>query len=459
MRGTTEPMKDERDELLTLARDVVRRALEGADVAEVSAGRTWDLSARVRLGQPELVEEAGQRGISLRIIREGRVAMTSTSDLSEDGLARCVADALELVELSQPDPWVGPAEPSLLSSPPHPALDLFDPSLDDLDADGAIERARRAERAALDFDSRITLSEGATFSRTSGTSVLVLSSGFEGAQRGSYAALSVAPVAEDTGGKRRRGSYWTASRHLPQLEDEKAVGEEAARRTLAKLGARKIDTCEAPVVFDRDAARSILGAFAGCIVGGSLWRKSSYLLGRLGSQVASPLVHIVDDPLRPRGPGSRPYDGEGLPSRKNEVVRGGRLETYLLDCYAARKLDLEPTGSAARSGGAIGSSTSNFIMQAGSLSRDELIASTPRGFLVTEMMGFGFNAVTGDFSRGAAGFWIEDGKIAFPVGEVTISSNLDAMLLGIDAVADDLELKTSTAAPTFRVASMTIAGS
>jgi len=452
-------MRDETDELMTLAHGVVQRALQGVDVAEVSVGRTWDLSAKVRLGEPELVEEAGQRGLSLRVIRDGRVAMTSTSDLSDEGLARCVADALELVELSEPDPWVGPAPAELLCGPPHPDLDLFDPTLDALDADGAIERARRAERAALDFDPRITLSEGATCSRTSGTGVMVLSSGFEGAQRGSYAALSVAPVTEDEGGKRRRGSYWTARRHLADLEDEVAVGVEAARRTLAKLGARKIDTCEAPVVFDKDAARSILGTFAGCVVGGALWRKSSYLLGRLGSPVASSLVHIVDDPLLPRGPGSRPYDGEGLRSRKNEVVRGGTLVSYLLDCYAARKLEMESTASASRSGGSIGASTTNFIMQAGDLSRDELIANTPRGLLVTEMMGFGFNALTGDFSRGAAGFWIEDGKIAFPVSEITISSNLDTMLLGVDAVANDLELKTSTAAPTFRVASMTIAGS
>jgi PmbA protein len=452
-------MRDEADELLSLTRSVVKRAREGADVAEASCGRTWDLSAKVRLGEPELVEEAGQRGLSLRVIRNGRVAMTSTSDLSEEGLARCVADALELADLSEPDPWVGPADPSLLAAPPHPDLDLFDSALDALDAASALERARRAEKFALDFDGRITLSEGATFSRTSGTSVMVLSSGFEGVQRGSYAALSVAPVAEDQGGKRRRGSYWTARRHLSELESEQIVGEEAARRTLAKLGARKIETCEAPVIFDRDAARSILGTFAGCVVGGALWRKSSYLLGRLGTQVASELVHIVDDPLLPRAPGSRPYDGEGLRSRKNQIVSGGKLESYLLDCYAARKLELKPTASASRSGGSIGSSTSNFIMQGGAISPEELIASTARGLLVTEMMGFGFNAVTGDFSRGAAGFWIEDGRVAFPVGEITISSNLNTMLLGIDAVANDLELKTSTAAPTFRVASMTIAGS
>jgi PmbA protein len=452
-------MRDDSDELLSLARKVVKRALEGADVAEASAGSSWDLSAKVRLGEPELVEEAGQRGISLRVIREGRVAMTATSDLSDAGIERCVADALELVELSQRDEHAGPAPKELLCGPPHPELDLFDGAMAAIDADAAITRARIAERAALDFDPRITLSEGATFSRTSGVRVMVLSSGFEGSVAGSYASLSVAPVVEDSGGKRRRGSYWSARRHLADLEGEVDVGREAARRTLAKLGARKVDTCEAPVIFDTDAARSIVGTFAGCIVGGSLWRKSSYLLGRVGSEVASPLVSIVDDPMLLRGPGSRAFDGEGLRSRKNQVVRAGKLETYLLDCYSARKLGLESTASASRGGGAIGASTTNFVMQAGDRTRDELIAGTERGLLVTEMMGFGFNAVTGDFSRGAAGFWIENGRITFPVSEVTISSNLDAMLRGVDAVANDLELKTSTAAPTFRVSSMTIAGS
>ncbi len=357
--------KESSDELLALARTVVERARAGAEVAEVTVGSSWDLSARVRLGQPELVEEAGQRGLSLRVIKNGRLAMTSTSDLTEAGLARCVADALELADLSEVDPNVGPADPSLLSHPPFPDLDLFDESVDAIDADAAIERARRCERYALDFDSRIRLSEGATFSRTSSTRAMVLSGGFEGTLTGSYAALSVAPVVEDSGGKKRRGSYWTAHRHLSTLESEQAVGEEAARRTLAKLGAKKVDTCEAPVIFDADAARSIIGTFAGCIVGGALWRKSSYLLGRLGTAVASPVVTLVDDPLIPRGPGSRPFDGEGLPSRKNIVVQAGQLESYLLDCYAARKLDSQPTGSASRGGGSIGASTTNFVMQAG----------------------------------------------------------------------------------------------
>jgi PmbA protein len=211
-------------------------------------------------------------------------------------------------------------------------------------------------------------------------------------------------------------------------------------------------------VFDPDVARSLVGSLAGCIVGGALWRKSSYLAEREGTAVASSLVSIVDDPLIPRAPGSRPFDGEGLRSRKNVVVEAGTLKGFLLDCYSARKLGRESTASAGRSGGSIGASTSNFILQPGTTPAAEILKSTARGLYVTELMGFGFNPLTGDFSRGAAGFWIENGELAFPVSEITISSTLDAMLKAIDAVGDDLELKTSTASPTLRVAAMTISG-
>lgn len=452
-------MSDQAVELSDLAARIVERARAlGADVAEASARAGWELSARVRLGEAELVEEAGTRGVSLRVMRDGRVAMTATSDLSDAGVERCVQDAIALLELSQPDPAAGPADPALLCAPPHPDLETWDGALEGLTADEALRRATRAERAALASDARLKLSEGATFARATGESALVLSSGFVGTQRGSYASLVVSPVVEDEGGKRRRGHYWTGGRHLDQLEDDEAVGREAARRTLAKLGARKIPTCEVPVVFDPDVARSLVGTLAGCVLGGAIWRKQSYLEGREGTEVASPLVTIVDDPLIPRAPGSRPFDGEGLRSRRNVVVDAGVLKTYLLDSYSARKLSRESTASGSRHGASVGPGTTNLLLQAGAQTRDQIVSSTKRGLYVTEMMGFGFNALTGDYSRGASGFWIEDGKFAYPVSEVTVSSNLDAMLKAIDAVGDDLELKTSTAAPTLRVASMTIAG-
>jgi PmbA protein len=414
----------------------------------------------VRLGKPELVEEAAHRSAGLRVMKGRQVATTSTSDLTEAGIQRFVSDALELVELAQEDPFAGPADPTkLIDAKDAPDLDLFDPKGGGVDAQQAIGIARTGESAAREYDPRITNSDGATFSRTAGGVALVLSSGFKGAYKGSYASLSVVPVAADEGGKNRRGFHWTAKRFLDELDDPKKVGEEAARRTLRKLGARTVKTCEAAVVFDPDAARSILGMLAGCVMGSSIWRKSSYLVGREGTEVASSLVTIVDDPLIPRAPGSRPYDGEGLASRKNVVVEKGVLRTYLCDSYSARKLSRESTGNAARGGSAgVSCSTTNFILQPGTDTSEAIVKGTKQGLYVTEMMGFGFNAVTGDFSRGASGFWIENGELAFPVSEVTISLNVDELWKRIDAVGSDLDLRTATASPTIRVAKMTVAG-
>lgn len=463
--------KDDRElaSLLALADDVVSRVKKGgADVVEVVARSGSELSARVRLGEPELVEEAGHRALGMRLMKRDaggekalRVALTSTSDTTDEGIARFIADALELVDLAQPDPFAGPPDESLLSKGPWPELDLYDPACGTIDAAEAVRRAKIAEDAARAFDPRITNSEGASFARTQGAFVLATSGGFRGGYRGSYASLVVTPVADEPGSeKKRRGYHWTAKRHLADLDDAKAVGEEAARRTLRKLGAKKVATEELAVVFDPDAGRSILGLLASCISGGAIYRKASYLVDREGTRVASDLVEVVDDPMLRAAPGSRPFDGEGLASRTLAIVEGGVLRTYLLDSYSGRKLGKPPTASASRSGaGGVGASTSNFVLRPRDTPAKDVVKQTKRGLYVTEMMGFGFNAVTGDFSRGAAGFWIENGELAHPVSEITISSNLDAMLQGIDLVGDDLDLRTSIATPTFRVAKMTVAGS
>ncbi|WP_437769085.1 metallopeptidase TldD-related protein [Sorangium sp. So ce281] len=449
------------EELMELAEQVVTRARKGgADVAEAIARSGSELTTKVRLGEPELVEEAVHKGLGMRIIKKQRVALTSTSDLTPRGIDRFVADALELADISQEDAFAGPADPELIAKGPFPALDLYDPSGGEVTAAQAIDIARRGEQAARDADPRITNSEGATFSRSAGAFALVLSGGFRGGFAGSYAQLVVSPIADDSGDKKRRGFYFTGRRHLADLDAPDAVGREAARRTLRKLGARKVATCEAPVVFDPDVARSMLGLLGSCIMGSSIWRKSSYLVGREGTRIASDLITVVDDPLIPRAPGSRPFDGEGLLARRNVVVEQGILKTYLCDSYSGRKLKRPPTASASRgAGGGVGPSTSNFLLQPTATPAAEIVRSTPRGLYVTEMMGFGFNAVTGDFSRGASGFWIENGELAYPVSEVTISLNLDELLQRIDAVGDDLDLRTSTCSPTFRVSSMTIAGS
>ena len=454
-------MDNEIQALTALAADVVDRALAGgAHVAEAIARSGSELSTKVRLGEPELVEEAQSRGLGMRVIKDKKVALTSTSDLTPRGLARFVADALELVEISQEDPFAGPADPALIAKGAAPDLDLYDPAGGEVTAAEAIALAKRGEQAARDADPRITNSDGATFSRSAGAMALVLSGGFRGGYASSYASLVVSPVAADEGGKNRRGFHYTAKRYLGALDSPEDVGREAARRTLRKLGARKVPTCEAPVVFDPDAARAILGLMAGCANGGAIWRKSSYLGGREGTRVASDLVTIVDDPLIPQAPGSRPFDGEGLAPRRNVVVEQGILRTYLCDSYSARKLSRASTGSAARGGsGGVGPSTSNFLLLPTSTKAADIVASTKRGLYVTEMMGFGFNALTGDFSRGASGFWIEDGKLTYPVSEVTISLNVDQLWQRIDAVGDDLDQRTATASPTLRVSAMTIAGS
>jgi PmbA protein len=444
----------------TMAVEMSKRA--GADDAEVLVRDGSELTVKVRLGEPELVQEAGSRALGLRVMRGGRRAVTYTSDLRPEALLNFVQESVALAELSEPDPFSAPPERSDLATS-IPDLDLYDPKVAEVDAAWALKQAIAGEKAARGADPRVTNSEGATWSRALGATAFATSGGFVGGYRGSYASLSVEPLCDDetdvSNPKKRNGYWWTASRFLSELEDPESVGREATRRTVATIGSRKVETQECAIVFDPEVSRSIIGTIFSVANGSAFWRKSTYLLGREGTAIASDLVTLVDDPLRAKAPGSKPFDGDGLPTRKNILVEKGILKTVLCDTYSARKLGRQSTGSAGRGiGGNPGPTTSNLIMQAGSMSRDALIKSTKRGLYVTSLMGFGFNPVTGDFSRGAAGFWIENGELTFPVSEVTIAANFDEILKRIDAVADDLSLRTSTAAPTFRVSHMMLAG-
>lgn len=446
-------------ELREQAERVTRMAVKaGADEAEAQISDGSELTAKVRMGEPELVQEAGSRGLGLRVFRDKRQSITFTSDLRPHALERFVADAVGLARLSEPDELHRLPDADQLARE-LPDLDLYDPSSESLDAAEALARALRGEKAAMAEDKRVTNSEGATYSRVLGAMAFASSGGFAGGYLGSYSSLTVEPVCDDEGGKKRNGYWWTAARFAAALEEPEAVGAEAARRTVAQLGSRKVDTCEVPVVFDPEAGRAIVGMVFSVANGSSFYRKSSYLIGREGQPMASELVTIEDDPHIKRAPGSRPFDGDGLATRKNVVVERGVLRTVLCDVYSARKLGRESTGSAGRgTGSSPGPTTSNFIMQRGDVTRAELLERTERGLYVTSMMGFGFNPVTGDFSRGAYGFWIENGELAFPVSEITISANFDDLLKRIDLVGDDLELRSSTACPTFRVSHMTVAG-
>lgn len=458
--GVTQETIRELCEIAQLGVELAKRA--GADDAEVLVRDGSELTAKVRLGEPELVQEAGSRALGLRVLRGGKRAVTYTSDLRREALEALCAETVTLADLAERDEYALPPDPALLATA-VPELDLYDAAVAEVDAAWALRQAIAGEAAARKYDARVTNSEGATWSRVLGATAFATSGGFVGGYRGSYASLVVEPLCDDTtdaaNPKKRNGYWWSASRFLGEIEAAEAIGIEAARRTVATIGSRKVETQECPIVFDPEVARSLVGTLFSVANGAAFWRKSSYLVGKEGQLVASPLVTITDDPLIPRAPGSRPFDGDGLPTRKNGVVDKGVLGPVLCDVYSARKLGRQSTGSAGRGvGGNPGPTTSNLVMQAGTMSRAELLRSTKRGLYVTSLMGFGFNPVTGDFSRGAQGFWIEDGELTFPVSEVTIAANFDEILKRIDAVADDLQMRSSTAAPTFRVSHMTLAG-
>jgi PmbA protein len=457
----TEVTVKELCDVAQLAVEIAKKA--GADHAEVLVRDGSELTAKVRLGEPELVQEAGSRALGLRVLVGAKRAVTYTSDLRREALEALCAESVALAQLAEADEYALPPDPALLAKQ-IPELDLYDPAVAEVEASWALREAKTGEAAAMRQDKRITNSEGATWSRVLGATAFATSGGFVGGYRGSYASLVVEPLCDDTtdpeNPKKRNGYWWTASRFLDQLDVAEAVGIEAARRTTATIGSKKVETQECPIVFDPEVARSIVGTIFSVANGSAFWRKSSYLVGKEGQEVASKLVTIIDDPLIPRAPGSRPFDGDGLAVRKNSVIDRGVLAPVLCDVYSARKLGRkQSTASAGRGiGGNPGPTTSNLIMQPGEVSREELLKQTGRGLYVTALMGFGFNPVTGDFSRGAQGFWIEGGELTYPVSEVTIAANFDQILKRIDLVANDLVLRSSTAAPTFRVSHMTLAG-
>jgi PmbA protein len=453
--GVSERRVKELRELAALTVELARKA--GADDAEVVVRDGTELTTKIRLGQPELVQEAGSCSLTMRVLRGGRRAGTSTSDLRREALEALCAETVTLADLAEVDELAALPDPSELATE-IPDLDLYDPRVAEVDAAWALRQAIAAEAAARGYDPRVTNSEGATWSRELMGVAFATSGGFVGGYRVSSVGLFAEPMCDDTSDpanpKKRNGSWWTSSRFLDTMQSPEEVGREAARRTVAQLGSRKIETQECAIVFDPEVARAMIGMVFAVANGSAFWRQSSYLIGKEGERVASELVTLIDDPLIPRAQGSRPFDGDGLPSRRNPVIEAGVLAPVLCDVYSARKLGRKSNGA----GGRGGPTVSNLIMQPGTLSRQQLLRNTSRGLYVTHLMGFGFNPTTGDFSRGAQGFWIENGELTFPVSEVTIAANFDEILKRIDAVADDLELRTSIAAPTFRVSHMTLAG-
>jgi PmbA protein len=403
----------------------------------------------------ETLTEAGSKALGVRVFVGKRTASTHTSDFSWPTLRRLVGEAVGMARATGEDPAAG--LPDEMVPPEDVDLALFDPSPQALPAEERIERARRAEAAALETPG-IVNSQGASWGSGEGSVVLANTMGFLGGYRSSSVSLSVVPQAERDG--RRERDYWyTAGRGLGDLEPPEQVGRTAAERTLRRLGARQVPTGEVPVVFDPETAAEILGTLFSAISGYAVFRNATFLKDRLGEAVASPLLTVVDEGRRVRGLGSRPFDGEGLPTRRNVPVERGVLRHWLCDSYSARRIGARPTGSARRgvSGGpAVGAG--NLCFEAGASSPDEIRGGVARGLFVTDLVGFGVNVVTGDYSQGAVGHWIEDGRLTHPVHEVTIAGNLREMLRDVDAVGNDLVFRGSSASPTIRIRRMTVSG-
>jgi PmbA protein len=440
-----------------LATELLKTArTSGADAADVLVAEGTEFSVTVRKGEIETLTEAGSKALGVRVFVGKRTASTYTSDFSWPTLRRLVEETVGMARATGEDGAAG--LPDEMVPPDGVEIGLFDPSPGALPTDERIERARRAEAAALETPG-IVNSQGASWGQGVSSVVLANTMGFRGGYRTSSVALSVAPQAERDGQMER--DYWyTAGRGLPDLEPPEQVGRTAAERTLRRLGARQVPTGDVPVVFDPEAAAEILGALFSAISGYAVFRNATFLKDRLGEKVASPLLTMVDDGRRVRGLGSRPFDGEGLPTRRNVPVERGRLRHWLCDSYSARKIGARPTGSArrgVRGGPSVGAG--NLYFEPGTSSPDEIVGGVARGLYVTDLIGFGVNVVTGDYSQGAVGHWIEDGRLTHPVHEVTIAGNLQEMLHDVDAVGNDLVFRGSSASPTIRIRRMTVSGS
>ena len=469
MREAEFPSTETTPDLESLAAGVVALAMKaGATNAEAVAREGDEFSVNVRMGQVETLKESGSRGLGLRVFLGRRSGSASTSDLSAEGISQLVESALALARVTEEDPCAGLPEANEFAAAgvrkTGDDLHLYYDDVYSIESAERIAWARRAEAAALEADPRITNSDGGSFSAATARKALANSRGFAGSYRTSYAGVAAAPLAKDADGRMQRDGWWSGARSLAHIESPEAVGAEAARRTLRRLGARRVATQRVPIVFAPETARTLIGSVFEAASGDAIWRGASFLAGKLGESIAAAGLTIVDDntmllPTGAGGFGTSPFDGEGLASQRTVVVEGGVLRSYLLNTYTARKLGLKSTHNAVRGlAGAPGVGCGNLFLVPGALTPEEVIGGVEAGLYVTGLMGFGTNLVTGDYSRGATGLWIENGQLTHAVEEVTIAGNLAEMLRHVTAIGSDLEFRSAVAAPTLRIDGMTIAG-
>jgi PmbA protein len=446
-------------DLKSLATDIVRRATQsGASAAECVVREGDEFSTVVRLGQVETLKESGSKSIGVRVFFGQRAASTYSSDFSAEGIERMLNSALELAKITSEDPFAGIPDAAKLGSLTGD-LNLYHEDVYSLPGSERIDYARRAEKAALDSDPRIKNSEGGSFDAATGRKVLANSHGFVGEYRRSYCSVAAVPIAQDEQGNMQRDYWYSVARSLAKLDAAEEVGAEAARRTLRRLGARKVKTAHVPVVLDPMVANSMLEHIFEGVNGDSVYRGASFLAGKLGQKIAAPNVTVIDDGTMAGGFGTSPFDGEGIPTRKTVVVENGVLKSYLLNTYTAKKLGLETTANASRGlAGTPGIGPGNYFLQPGTKTPKQLIGEIKDGLYVTEFLGHGANLVTGDYSRGASGLWIVNGELAYPVEEITVAGNLKDVFMNISEIANDLEFRGSVASPTIRIDGLTVGG-
>lgn len=445
--------------------DVAREAVElaqraGAEACDAYLVAYEESDVTVRLGKTEKLIEAGSRSLGLRVITGGRTAVCSTSDLSGDALRRLAQETVELARISAPDDYAGLPDPALLATRGADGLQLFDERLESLTTEEKLRMATECEAAAFAADARISNSDGANFSARTGEVCLANSLGFAGAYPYTRVSLAVEVMADDAEGKKRNAYWFSSERSLHRLLPPDEIGRIAARRAVDQIGARKVPTAQVPVVFEPMIAAQLLGDLVACLTGDALYRRATFLAGREGATVGSPLVTIVDDPSVPAASGSRPFDGEGVRTGRRVLFDEGVFEGFLFDSYSGRRTGNASTGSANRGvESAPSPGPSNLVFEVrGGTPVSDLVGDVRTGLLVTSLIGHGFNPTSGDWSRGAGGFWIEDGRIAFPVTEVNVSGRLPDMLAAIDGAGDDQAWFGTVAVPTLRIQGMTVSG-
>ncbi|MCC8374672.1 MULTISPECIES: metalloprotease PmbA [Photorhabdus] len=442
----TDQIAEQRKQLENAVSRALELAKAGCDAAEVAVNKTTGISVSTRFGEIENVEFNSDGALGITVYHQQRKGSASSTDLSPDAIARTVQAAIDIARYTSRDPCAGPADKALLAFE-APDLDLFHPT--ELDADKAIELAARAEQAALQADKRITNTEGGSFNSHYGIRVFGNSHGMLQSYCSSRHSMSSCVIAELDGDMERDYAY-TISRRFEDLKSPEWVGQECARRALSRLSPRKLPTMKAPVLFAAEVATGLFGHLVGAISGSSIYRKSSFLLDHLGKQILPSWLTIEERPHLLAGLASSPFDSEGVSTSNRDIIKDGILQTWLLTSYSARKLGMASTGHA---GG-----IHNWCIAGQGQDFADLLRQMGTGLVVTELMGQGVSAVTGDYSRGAAGFWVENGEIQYPVSEITIAGNLKDMWANMVTIGNDIETRSNIQCGSVLLPEMSIAG-